>query len=660
MRHRHLALSCLVAVLLAPSILPGAGVSPRWRGLPLFGGAVVHLAASPASPDIAYAATSSLAGVFRTDDRGATWTAANRGLANRRIFQISVDPRDARRAFLQTLNRIGDEFSPGDRYRTLDGGENWELAQRGLEENFVYEFAFDPQRREVVYAATVRGLSRSLDGGTTWHLLSFQESVYRVAVDPRDRNRLLIAGIEETYLSTDGGATFSLVAPTGLYQRLLFDPVRPGVVWGVDGDLWRSADGGATWALTDDPDARQIPIEDMTIAPDGTVYGATFYGVIRSTDQGHTWTPQPSAQWKTSVGPNDSLGTDSIVALGDTLLAAGLRGLWRLEDPGHGAWKASSDGISAHWVGSIAVGNDPASTVYVTLPLNGLMVSRNQGATFQASNQGLRQLGLPPFVVTADPSQPETVHGATTGFYLRSEDTGRTWQRFAYPGAPTVTVVEVDPTDSDTVYVGGPETAPFSEPDLCHAMKTTDGGRSWRCLTNTRALFQLDVLAIDPSRPRTLYAVSTNVLSKSTDGGATWRILPAQGLPRSCEHFCAAGVAALAIDPSRPQRLYAGTTQGLFRSDDSGLTWRRASRGLAAGEVRRILIDPDQPDTLYAGVLGVGVYRSTNAGATWTLAGPGLPPGSFNGRLAMDRQHPWILYAGTSGRGVYKIDLGAP
>jgi hypothetical protein len=58
-------------------------------------------------------------------------------------------------------------------------------------------------------------------------------------------------------------------------------------------------------------------------------------------------------------------------------------------------------------------------------------------------------------------------------------------------------------------------------------------------------------------------------------------------------------VWALAIDPSKPATLYAGTNGGVFKSADSGRTWRSVLTGLI--NVSALAIDPSAPATLYAG-----------------------------------------------------------
>ncbi|HEX7605635.1 MAG TPA: hypothetical protein VF348_02920, partial [Usitatibacter sp.] len=73
-------------------------------------------------------------------------------------------------------------------------------------------------------------------------------------------------------------------------------------------------------------------------------------------------------------------------------------------------------------------------------------------------------------------------------------------------------------------------------------------------------------------------------------------------------------IFALAINPSTPSTLYAGTDGGgVFKSTDSGGTWAAANTGLTNLTVQALAIDPSTSSTLYAGTDGGGVFKSTDS-----------------------------------------------
>ena len=99
------------------------------------------------------------------------------------------------------------------------------------------------------------------------------------------------------------------------------------------------------------------------------------------------------------------------------------------------------------------------------------------------------------------------------------------------------------------------------------------------------------------------------------------------------ENGSALNVNALAIDPSTPSTLYAGTSQtcdpngdnctggGVFQSTDGGASWN--DTGLSGCDVNALAIAATTPITLYAGTDG-GVYLSTNNGGSWSEVDTGL------------------------------------
>ncbi len=125
----------------------------------------------------------------------------------------------------------------------------------------------------------------------------------------------------------------------------------------------------------------------------------------------------------------------------------------------------------------------------------------------------------------------------------------------------------------------------------------------------------------------------------SEDGGVSWRLL---GLPGR-------SVTALTLDQGAAPRLYAGTGDGVYVSRDSGQSWVRGA-GLDASVFA--LASGQYPDTLvYAGTFGRGVAWTADGGRTWSAGGDSLAS-DIVFALATRRQEPGVVYAGT-GRGLF-------
>jgi len=172
---------------------------------------------------------------------------------------------------------------------------------------------------------------------------------------------------------------------------------------------------------------------------------------------------------------------------------------------------------------------------------------------------------------------------------------------------------------------------------------------------NLRSHF-VGALAIDPSTPSTLYAGTVaNTFAgndasvfKSTNSGGSWSAINT-GLSGNT-------VAALAIDPTIPSTLYAATYgYGVFKSTNSGGSWSPVNNGLSgdAVAVLSLAIDPSTPSTLYAGTVA-GMYKSTDSGGSWSAINTGLSSNTEVNALAIDPTIPSTLYAATYGYGVFK------
>ena len=91
--------------------------------------------------------------------------------------------------------------------------------------------------------------------------------------------------------------------------------------------------------------------------------------------------------------------------------------------------------------------------------------------------------------------------------------------------------------------------------------------------------------------------------------------------------YLEARVWSIASHPKTPERLFAGTDQGIYRWDESTARWTLLPSPMQ--DVWSVAIDPANPDVLIAGTRPAGFYRSTDAGNTWTsLTLPGVIPAS--------------------------------
>lgn len=183
---------------------------------------------------------------------------------------------------------------------------------------------------------------------------------------------------------------------------------------------------------------------------------------------------------------------------------------------------------------------------------------------------------------------------------------------------------------------------------------------------------------------RLFYSGSVNGgVWKTTDAGTTWTPI-FDGQPD-------ASIGALAVAPSSPNVLYAGTGESDIRSDlatgngvyktmDGGETWKNI--GLReTRQISRVVVHPEHPEVVYVAALGHaygpnderGVYKSTDGGSNWTRVltkGPSV--GAADLAIAVDapdilvaamweaHRPPWSTYApiGGPGSGLYRSTDG--
>lgn len=158
-----------------------------------------------------------------------------------------------------------------------------------------------------------------------------------------------------------------------------------------------------------------------------------------------------------------------------------------------------------------------------------------------------------------------------------------------------------------------------------------------------------------PGDPNVYYfGAAAGGVFKSVDGGVHWTPVFDREPVQS--------IGALAIDPTNPNVVWAGTGEtfirsnvsvgnGIYQSVDGGKTWTH--RGLdATGRIGRIVIHPRNPHVVFAAALGHlygpqperGVFRTTDGGATWERV---LFVDEQTGAadIVMDPNNPEILFA---------------
>lgn len=405
----------------------------------------------------------------------------------------------------------------------------------------------------------------------------------------------------------------------GTVRALAVDPSDPQLVLAVtDGGVYRSADAGASWAW---------------VAPGGCCVGAVAFDPARpwrvlagsrgslrlSEDRGRTWT---------EVLAGDDLYAKHIAFAGRATVFAvekGSRLQWSRD--GGRTWEVNPlerDGISG-------LATDPRrpERVYALL-FEGLWESRDGGLTWSGAydpdrffppvpgSPGSYDYGV---AVAIAPSRPDTVYVAKDLAFYRSVDGGRGWQRFPVPPSPYQPLrLAVDPREPSTVYAA----------TAAGARVSRDGGATWSSVNqglplDSQGRLGVADVAIDPSRPEVLYAGLAGVpgegvvqdlgIARSSNGGRRWSLGTQDGLSAARFGLVRAGERGVYYVTLNPIDLSFSFTRA-FRTGDGGRTWSPIAEAIAGQGIADLAVDPAAPDVLYAAT-GEGVWKSRDRGARW-------------------------------------------
>ncbi|MCZ6508906.1 MAG: hypothetical protein O7A04_12785 [Acidobacteria bacterium] len=290
-----------------------------------------------------------------------------------------------------------------------------------------------------------------------WHSVPlFGADVRSLAFDPAAPERVL-AGTSsgQVYESGDLGASWRpagarVALPGWVVSSLKFDPHREGRVWaslwalwGADGAVAMSDDGGRTWQMRHDGlPPRQV--YDLALAPDraGELFAATREGVWRTRDSGRTWAHLTA--FEPAIGKVTTLLVDPHDP--DVLYAGTWRRAYRSDDRGR-SWHGIFGGMALDSeVFSLRPGVNEGELWASTC--GWVYNARDRGRRWQRHTDGLDERRTPSFEVLPTGA---LLAGTIAGVY-RSDDQGASWERRSPVLA--VATMAVHPSRPDVVLVG--------------------------------------------------------------------------------------------------------------------------------------------------------------------------------------------------------------
>lgn len=223
---------------------------------------------------------------------------------------------------------------------------------------------------------------------------------------------------------------------------------------------------------------------------------------------------------------------------------------------------------------------------------------------------------------------------------------------------------------ADNTNLALPQNSSSSQPETAEINSSLSIKGRWQHISDLPR--KINSLVVDPGNPRIIYAGaglqgSGSGVYKSEDAGLTWR-LASKGLPSE-------DVNSLVIDPHPPYRLFASISvtarTQIYASNDGADSWTLVGNtGIFGGLQERLFNDPSKGDVLFLVIQPQGLFRSVDGGRNWQALNEGLPQnhdfgnGAYVLSLAVDPNNSQIIYAGTGGyvsgqgHGVFKSDDG--
>ena len=314
-------------------------------------------------------------------------------------------------------------------------------------------------------------------------------------------------------------------------------------------------------------------------------------------------------------------------------------GVWKTDDYGR-TWNPIFDDQPSGSIGAIAVAPSNPDVIYV------------------GSGEGLQR----PDLSTGD------------GMY-KSTDAGKSWTHLGLRNGQQIPQIVVDPHDPNRLFVAvmGHPYGPNAERGL---FRSTDGGASFqKVLYKDENTGAIDVV-LDPVNPDVIYCAlwesrqgpwengafsgPGSGLYKSSDGGVTWKRL-GKGLPTFADDGL--GRIGITVAPSLPTRLFATVNStkgdGLFRSDDAGESWYRATTDTRVAtresDFAEVKVDPTNPDVVYTA--SVVTWKSVDGGKTFSAL-RGAPGGDDYHRIWINPKTPTTMIIASDQGAIVTVNGG--
>jgi hypothetical protein len=647
----------------------GALTSWEWLGPGNVGGRLRGHVIHPNTPNTMWVGSAG-GGVWKTVDGGGTWLPLNDFLPTLAVGCMVMDPVDPDVIYVGTGEGGYFDTTQGVTnlavmqgagiFRTDDGGATFTQLASTASWLSVSRIAVDPNDSQVLLAATPDGIWRTTDGGGAWTQTSTKPAM-DVDFHPTDSSKAVAGTDDEALYSIDGGASW-LVA-SGLPGPQTTDRVEiayarsdPSIVFVAlsegDIELYRSTDGGASYAARYTGNTISTYSKyNSTMWVDPTDADVVVTGGVypyRSTTGGTSPTSiigsiHPDLHWYAEHPNYDGVTNRTVYCSTDA-------GLWVTTNilAGSVVWNDLNNNLGITQFYGAAI-HDGTGTVVGGTQDNGSQ--RYQGAT----DTWLHMFGGDGGFAASDPTNSNYFFGESQNLHIfRSTNGGLSGSYIYSSGSSPIIEADpnfiapfiIDPNENLRILAGGGELwrtndnrastvrwSSIKPPLNCsgEAAGNDDLGESHFALDPP---CNISAIAVEPGNSDVIWVGHNNgQVFKTTNGTAvapSWVDVDVgpQTLPGRF-------VGRIAIDPLDSDRVYVAfygyTTDNLWLTEDGGVTWNSVTgagaTGLPEAPVTSVAVHRTRAGIVYAGT-DIGVYWSSDDGATWATnnLGAGIAP----------------------------------
>lgn len=663
------------------------------QNLPAFG-FITAMAVDPTNSLVVYLGTSS-GNLHKTTDGGANWSQVTTLPLNfSGAFGIVFDPGAPSTMYVGANNGV---------FKSTDSGATWTLQNNfGLgSPPHVRALAIDPTTPTTIYAGTFdNGLFKTTNGGASWNSMSTgmggnsPDNITVVVIDPSNPATIYTGhgssgGINKSSNGATSWAPVNNGVPLGFPINAMVATSSAVYAGTFGGGLIKTTNGGTSWtganaglgsvqvrALARHPfDASTLFagtsqsffsdafVTKLNASGSGLLFSSLLGGSQADTGRGIALDSNGNIY---VVGDSFSTNFPAVNALQPSLNATNGcgNGFVTKINPAVPSYAFStylggSNGCDfAH-----AVATDAAGNVYVT--------GSTSSSDFPIANafQSVRNSGE--FVTDAFVTKLTTTGTLSYSTFLggNADDTGHaiTVDVSGNAYVTGVTSSSTFPTQNPIQTVSGGDFA-----GDVFVTKLNAAGSGLIYSTYLRGL-NTDVgrgIVVDSTGNAFVTGFTRSVEFPVTQGSlrtksSVYKSLDSGGLWTNENYGLAAHAITIAVHPTQPSTLYAGTTLGVYRSTNGGRNWSPINNGIGEIFVRDLIIDPVTPATIYAlgnsNTNNNGVWKSSDGGNSWNLRTTGMTS-PFLTCFAIDPVSPNILYAGFlggPGSQIYKTTNGA-